>query len=292
MILNKLHINMLKCCYIHFKPNVRTENQEPEAEFKLEIDDFTVKPCNETRFLGVIIDEKLNWEAHINNLKRKLNYASATLNRIRDSIPDHLHRDLYYTLFESHLSYCISVWGSAAKFRINSLWTIQKHCVRVLFGDKAAYLDKKSTCVRARPYELQTLGHSFYQLEHTKPLFKNNKILSIHNLYTYHCFMETFKVLKLRQPISLFSKYNFSDRKSTLLLNSFPSSNFFDRSTSLWNDIAPAFKLLDFSAKIGPVKKQFKKALLLNQHRENPNEWTEDDHNTKKICPELTIINT
>ena len=104
--------------------------------------------------------------------------------------------------------------------------------------------------------------------------------------------METFKVLKLRQPISLFSKYNFSDRKSTLLLNSFPSSNFFDRSTSLWNDIAPAFKLLDFSAKIGPVKKQFKKALLLNQHRENPNEWTEDDHNTKKICPELTIINT
>ena len=127
--------------------------------------------------MGVIIDDKLNWDAHIRYLKRKLSYAVATLNRIRDGIPSNLHRDLYYTLFESHLSYCISAWGSAAQFRINTLWVVQKHCVRVLFGDKAAYLGKKSTCARARPYGLQNLGAEFYQLEATKPLFKNNKIL-------------------------------------------------------------------------------------------------------------------
>ena len=102
MILNKLHINMSKCCYIHFKPKACT-SQVTSAELKLQIDDFTIKRTKQTKFLGVIIDEKLSWEPHIINLKHKLNYATATLNRMRDCIPEHLHRDIYYTLFESHL---------------------------------------------------------------------------------------------------------------------------------------------------------------------------------------------
>ena len=282
MVLNKLHINMSKCCYIHFKPQIRL-SQEQHSELKLEIDGFPIKQCTETRFLGVIIDDKLNWDAHIKYLKRKLNYAAATLNRIRDSIPSHLHRNLYYTLFESHMSYCISAWGSAAQFRINSLWMVQKHCIRVLFGDKAAYLDKKSTCARARPYDQQILGVDFYQLEPTKPLFEKNQILSIHNLYMYHCFCETLKILKLRQPISLFSKYNLSERKSTLLINSFQSNSFIGKSTMIWNEIAPSFRLTDFSVKIGSLKRQLKNKLLINQHRENPSDWTVEDHNAKKI---------
>ena len=283
MTLNKLHINMTKCCYIHFKPQTRAKTDDADAQLNLKLDDFPIKQCTETKFLGVIIDDKLNWDAHIKYLKRKLGYSVATLNRIKDSIPNHLHRDLYYTLFESHLSYCISAWGSAAQFRINTLWVAQKHCVRVLFGNKSAYLEKKSTCARARPFGLQNLGAEFFQPEATKPLFKDNQILSIHNLYSYHCFTETLKILKLRQPICLFEKYKLSNRKQTLLINSFPSNGFTERSTSIWNNIAPSLKLTDFSAKIGPLKKQLKKALLLNQHKANPNDWTVDDHNLSKI---------
>ena len=107
MILNKLHVNMSKCCYMHFKPNSASHDENPDL--KLEIDSFVIKQCTETRFLGVIFDDQLNWDAHIKHLKRKLNFAMATLYRIMDSIPKVIHRDLYYTLFESHLSYCISV---------------------------------------------------------------------------------------------------------------------------------------------------------------------------------------
>ena len=100
--------------------------------------------------------------SHIKYLKRKLNYSVSTLYRIMDSIPKELYRDLYYTLFESHLSYCISVWGGAAQYRIASLWTIQKQCVRILFGDREAFCDKFNTCARARPYDQQTLDNKFY----------------------------------------------------------------------------------------------------------------------------------
>ena len=192
MILNKLHINMTKCCYIHFKPKT---SRTTESELNLNIDGFPIKRVNCAKFLGVVIDENLTWEPHVTALKRKLNYASAILYRIRDGIPEELHRDLYHTLFESHLSYCISVWGGASSYVTTKVWTAQKHCIRVLFGDKQAYLDKFKTCAKTRPYPYQTLDCDFYQQEHTKPLFSKCKILALENLYTYHTFMEVFKIL-------------------------------------------------------------------------------------------------
>ena len=127
----------------------------------------------------------------------------STLYRIMDGIPKELHRNLYYTLFESHFSYCISAWGGVTKYRIQSLWTTQKQCIRILFGNREAYREKFNTCARTRPLNQQILDNEFYIPEHTKPLFESYKILSVQNLYTYHCFMETYKILKFRQPMSL-----------------------------------------------------------------------------------------
>ena len=140
---NKLHINMSKCCYIHFKPKT---NSLDNCQHQLNIDGIPIKKTSTARFLGVVIDEKLSWEPHVAALRRKLGYASATLNRIRDSVPKELHHDLYHTLFESHLAYCISVWGDASSSVTKSIFTSQKHCIRILFGDKDAYLEKFRTC--------------------------------------------------------------------------------------------------------------------------------------------------
>ena len=282
MVLNKLHINMTKCCYIHFKPKSSTPIIDPTLELKIE--EFPIKRVDCTKFLGVVIDEKISWGPHVTALRRKLSYASATLYRIRDSIPEELHRDLYHTLFESHLTYCISAWGGASKSITAKVWTAQKHCIRVLFGNKEKYLDKFNTCAKARPYLNQSLDDSFFQLEHTKPLFTKHKILALENLYTYHTFMETFKILKLRTPISLYSLYNKSVRKETNLIVSSSSTNdFIARSTTLWNIIAPKLKFFDYSYKISHAKTNVKKVLYLNQSAGDPISWTENDFNAMKI---------
>ena len=100
----------------------------------------------------------------------------------------------------------MSVWGGAAQCHLTLIWMSQKHCTRIIFGDKEAYLNKFKTCVRARPVELQALSTSFYEREHTKPIFKLNNIFCMYNLYTYDSFMEAFKILKLRLPTALYSE--------------------------------------------------------------------------------------
>ena len=54
-----------------------------------------------------------------------------------------------------------------------------------------------------------------YELENTKPLFNEEKILSLHHLYTQHTCMEVFKILKERQPISLVELFTSSPRDTS-----------------------------------------------------------------------------
>ena len=51
IVLNKLHINMTKCCYIHFKPKTRHSSID-ESELHLNIDGFPIKRVIMLNFLG------------------------------------------------------------------------------------------------------------------------------------------------------------------------------------------------------------------------------------------------
>ena len=69
---------------------------------------------------------------------KKLASCTGSINRIAASIPKTLYMNLYYTLFESYITYGITVWGSIPNRKFNA----QKKILRVLFGDKEKFLDK------------------------------------------------------------------------------------------------------------------------------------------------------
>ena len=64
MTLNKLHINMTKCCYMLFRPKSNQDDQ-PYPDLRLKINNTIIKQVTHTKFLGVIIDENLNWDHHL-----------------------------------------------------------------------------------------------------------------------------------------------------------------------------------------------------------------------------------
>jgi hypothetical protein len=264
MIANKLHINKTKCCYMYFCPKT-TLKTEDDSPHELHLNGSNVLKVNQTKFLGVIIDDRLTWQPHIDHLRKKLACCTGTLNRIKDNIPHHLHKDLYHTLFESHLSYGITVWGNLSESKIAPLFTSQKRCLRILFGDKEAYMDKFKTCARARPFDDQILDSRFYTKEHTKPIFNNEKLLTIHNLHTYHKISETFSILKFRCPISLYSLFQLSHRKPTMTIIPHPDNKYIHNVSMVWNIARKKFDIQDFSQNLNSTKSKLKKLLLENQ---------------------------
>ena len=237
---NLLHINMGKCYYMHFEPIYHTNygtcarsvpfvGNSDESK-TLYINNVKIKEVTELKFLGVIIDNKLSWIPHVKYLVKKLRSAAAALCRIRHWIPKDKYLTVYHALFESHLSYGITVWGGVSKTWMDQVFKIQKHCIRVLFGDLDMYLDKSRTCARVRPYSgrgSQKLGNEYYCKEHTKKLFNLHNVLAVGNLHLYNCCIEIFKIMKFRNPINLFESLHISQRNnSMLLITPSPSSQF------------------------------------------------------------------
>ena len=167
MSCNLLHINLKKCCYIHFSPILK-DTVPNDGTLLLSINGIVIKRVQETKFLGVIIDEKLKWGPHIKYLNSKLKCEIGKLYKMKGCLPTDLHANLYHTLFESHLGYGISVWGGSSVRKLEPLFITQKKCIRIMFGDNEAYRNKFMTCARSRSKEQQILGAEFYELEHRK----------------------------------------------------------------------------------------------------------------------------
>ena len=300
---NLLHINMSKCCFMHFKPK-RLESDETCARVRaytlgnsksntLFVDGNPITRVSETKFLGVVMDDELSWAPHINYLVKKLRSTIGALCRIRKNIPTSLYRTIYSALFESHLSYGITAWGGTLKNRPDEkLFITQKHCVRILFGNLEAYLNKFATCARARPFESQKLGSSFYMKEHTKPLFNRCKILTVQNIYKLQCINEVFKIVKFRCPYTLYQSFNISSRDTSLnIILPHQSNKFLYNAAKYWNCIHKRVLrdtcYLDTTT-VNIIKTRSKQIILNCQALDNQESWT---FNNFQILPQSIYSN-
>ena len=237
---------MSKCCYMHFKPTtefdstcarVRPYSIPTDRTRAVYVNDVMISKVSSTKFLGIVMDDKLNWEAHLDYLVQKLRSCIGAVCRVRKFIPPDLYLKIYNALFESHLTYGITVWGVALKNRPNEkLFVTQKRCIRILFGDLEKYLNKLSTCARVRPFGYQKLGAELYEKEHTKPIFNRLKLFTVQNAFKHHCILEIFKVLKFRTPYCLFESIRLSrrDHSMTIILPE-KSNTFLYKASILWN---------------------------------------------------------
>ena len=182
---------------------------------------------------------------------------------------------IYHSLFESHMTYCISVWGNVAKTRLDKLFRLQKRCIRILFGEQ-------KLCYDSNPINT-------YCKEHTKPLFSAHDILTIQNVYSYQTCLEVTKVLKLRTPAVIHSLFTPSPRDSSNLLILPQQSKYFKfQAAKIWNTVAKTTaKSLDpISIKMSLFKSNLRKSLLEIQRKHDEQEWDPDNFNVSLLHKE------
>ena len=80
-------------------------------EIKIKRSGKRLYPSNSIKYLGVKIDRFLHWHDQVNNIAVKLNRANALLLRIRNYVNMKTLRNIYFAIFDSHLSYSCIVWA-------------------------------------------------------------------------------------------------------------------------------------------------------------------------------------
>ena len=153
-IMNKLSINFAKTNYIILK---NPQNKYVFLNESLKINNVNIAQSNSLKFLGVVIDPHLNWNAHTTNLVTQLRPISGLFFKINRQSPKKILLLLYNSLVNSKLSYALEVWGNAPKTHINKLNTFQNKILRI---------------VNKKPFDY-----------HADSLYRENKILQVNNLY-------------------------------------------------------------------------------------------------------------
>jgi hypothetical protein len=144
------------------------------SNLNIQIEGIQIERVKVVKFLGLMIDECLNWKSHISALSNKIAKNIGVINRIKLFLNKPTLKTLYFTLIHPHLLYCIMLWGNARKTTLESLVKLQKRGVRLITG-------------------------SVYRA-HTCPLFKSLCMLKINDLYTCEIASFMFKLVNNQLP--------------------------------------------------------------------------------------------
>ena len=126
MDVNKLSLNINKTKFIIFG------NKKIDREVKIMINNVEIEQVYENKFLGVIIDSKLNWKSHITNLRTKISKTVAVMYKMKTILNKNSLYLLYCSLVLPHISYCVEVWGNNYKTLINPIFLLQKKAIRII----------------------------------------------------------------------------------------------------------------------------------------------------------------
>ena len=100
--LNNISLNNKKTNYILF----HSKQKEIKVNLKIKIDNVETDNVSKTKFLGVIINEKLTWEDHIALVKTKVSKNIGVIRKVRNNSPRNTLQLLYYTLIHPSFNYC------------------------------------------------------------------------------------------------------------------------------------------------------------------------------------------
>ena len=158
---NRLLLNENKTNIIIFKTKMN-KNVIPE---KVNFNENQLDIQTTTKFLGVHIDEFLDWSGHIEKLSEKLNRICVCFRIVLKYMNETAKRTLYFANFESTARFGIIFWASNSK--IQNIFVIQKRIIRLMFG--------------------------MSYLESWRGIFRRKAILTIYGLYIFDAIMFLFK---------------------------------------------------------------------------------------------------
>ena len=78
------------------------------------------------------IDNKLQWNTHINNIKLRLSKGVSILAKIRHYVPKPVLRSLYFTFVNSHIDYNLLNWGIAPLANIEIISRKTRKAIRLI----------------------------------------------------------------------------------------------------------------------------------------------------------------
>lgn len=82
------------------------------------------------KYLGIYLDEHLNWEYQIKHINNKIAKNIGIIYKLRYYLDFNMLKQLYYTLVYPYLNYGLMSWGNTYTSKLAKIRTKQNRCIR------------------------------------------------------------------------------------------------------------------------------------------------------------------
>lgn len=124
---NLLQLNVKKTHYMIF-----TGRRSESPCLDVVLDGNPIMRVAQTRFLGCILDERLDARAHLAEISNRVNRSIFIVKQLCSVAGRSIGRTVYEAYVQSHMNYCPGFWGMAAKTSLIRLFRLQKRAVRAI----------------------------------------------------------------------------------------------------------------------------------------------------------------
>ena len=102
---NKLSLNVVKTEFMVISSRQKLQSLN-DYTMNIYIHGVPINQSNQSKSLGLIIDENLSWKAHIHEISKKVSSGIGALNRVRPFVSMHTAIKIYKGPIEPHFDYC------------------------------------------------------------------------------------------------------------------------------------------------------------------------------------------
>ena len=152
---------------------------------------LSISRVNVIKYLGLMIDERLSFKTHIQNIRLKISRYVGLMRRLKHYLPYSALRSIYFALIQSNINYCSLVYLSTFKSHIKPIQILQNKAVRILklFISSPISLPNKSSTASLYTYlDILPVSQQFtfgaiifkfnYDIKKLPPYYLNQSLFS------------------------------------------------------------------------------------------------------------------
>ena len=186
-------------------------NTKVYGNFELKMGGHIIERTKSYRYLGMIVDEKLSWAEHINEICTKLSQVAGVIFKIRKFLTRKAMMLVYHSLVGSKLRYGLICWATANKFLLDKIKSAHDKII--------SYITFEKRCSEMWPFycRLKVLPLSILiEIEYGKFMYKYKHNMLPEAFDTY--FYKPTHQIKTRFAKHCYSKISYESAKEKMFV--------------------------------------------------------------------------
>jgi hypothetical protein len=212
----------------------RQKHQRGHLQLKLNLKGLPIEQVEEHKVLGVIIDNNLSWQSHIDFISKRISKNIFLMSKLRLIVSHEAIKNFFYAHCLSHLNYASTIWCNASDANMKQLNSLHKRAIKLLCSTPQLSTQEK-----------------YNQLD----------ILPLPKQFQYNASVLMFKVFTEKAPVyltKLFTKSKKCQRLPNFKLP-FPRIDLYKRSFAFWG--ASIWNSLPLSSRLTCTLSSFKSSI-------------------------------